>query len=286
VRVLWGRLAAAVSVFCVLVVPLVAGAVPAAAAPARPTCPANPAELAGQHVDAKGTRGSLVCADLRGAILDGVDLTQADMTGADAEGASFRRAMLVQAQFSGANLRGAHFENADMGQAQMDGVDARGAFFGNADLGQADLHTGDLRDADFVHASLVQADLKGTDLRGAHMYWTETIQADVSGARVRLTDAGVPQLSLLGILAGLILIVLSLVDLLRGRRSTLWWRPAVARLSAYAAVSLFLWLVGSSTAPQMFLVLWPFLVGAGLAVLSGFVRLLPARRRAMADDIW
>lgn len=268
------RLSGAVIAVLIVAVVVLPGAEPAGAAPLRaPACPSTRAQLAWQHVTSATGLPDLTCADLRNATFDGVDLVQANLAGADAQGASFRHAHLIQADFTGADLRGAHFEHAALGQAQLVGVDARGAFFGHADLGQTDLDSSDLRGADFVHASLIQADLSDTNLTGSKIYWTESIQADVSDARIRLTDPGTFQVSLLAVLGGLLALVRSIVEVLRGRGLGNWLRRGAVRLAAYAAACGFVWLVAGMLFPLQFIVVaYPVLIGAGLVFLSGLVR--------------
>ncbi|MFF5228187.1 pentapeptide repeat-containing protein [Dactylosporangium sp. NPDC000521] len=278
-----------------LIIAVLVGAAPAAAEPTRgPDCPETRAQLAGQHITSTEGLPDLTCADLHGAILDGLDLGQEDLSRIDAHGASFRGTDLVQATLTGANLRGARFDNADLTQAHLDIVDARDASFADADLGQADLpkadlrgadFTGaslsqadlpdaDLRGADFTGASLTQADLSGADLRGARTLFAGAIQADAEDAKVDILDPRTLQVALLAILIGLVLLVKSLINVLRGL--TPGDRPlkrGLARLAVYTVVSLMIWLPAGMVLPLMFVsVLYPWLVGALLVYLSGAVR--------------
>ncbi len=252
------------------------GAAPAGAEPTRgPDCPETRANLAGQHITTLEGLPDLTCADLHGAILDGLDLGQDDLSRIDAHGASFRNTDLVQATLTGANLRGARFDNAQLGQADLDLVDARDASFADADLGQANLTGSDLRGADFTGASLTQADLVKADLRGARTVFAEAIQADTEDAKVDVLDLGTLQASLLAVLIGLVLLVKSLIDVARGR--TPGGKPlhrGVSRLVIYAVVSVFVWFIaGMMLLPLMFIsVLYPLLVGALFVYLSGAVR--------------
>ncbi|MFG2044114.1 pentapeptide repeat-containing protein [Dactylosporangium sp. NPDC048998] len=248
---------------------------PAAAAPSRgPTCPETRADVAGLHFTDTAELPDLTCADLHGAVFDGLDMAQVSFAGADAHGASFRHTRLIQATFTGADLRDADFGHADLGQADLNDIDARGARFGHAYLGQADLSHADLRGADLLDASLVQADLTGADLRTARTFWTNSTQADLSGVRVDLTDPRNFQVGILALVAGLLILVRAVVAALRGRAGGagpigLTVLPAVGFLIAGG----FSCLMGSTMFPLLFVVVWyPLLGGAGLVLLGSLIR--------------
>jgi hypothetical protein len=265
-----------------------AGAAPVAAEPPTrgPDCPATRAQLAGQHITSLKDLPALACADLHDAIFDGVDLSQADLSGADAHGASFRKAELVQATLTGANLRGAHFDGADLTQADLDTVDARDASFADADLGQADLTGSDLRGADFTGATLIQTDLVKADLRGARTVLAVAIQADASDAKVDLFNPGTFQLPLLAVLIGLALLVKAVIDVMRGRTpGTRGLHRGLTRLGVYAIANVMAWLVvGLQLLPLMYItVFYPLLIGALLVYLSGAVRGYRPARFGPAD---
>ncbi|MEZ5815677.1 MAG: pentapeptide repeat-containing protein [Hyphomicrobiaceae bacterium] len=103
--------------------------------------------------------------DLRGAVLDRMDLRRADLAGADLDGASL----------AGADLRGARLGCADAGAWSAERgrtrhcLRARGADFTQARLAGADLSRADLVGARGVGAELVGAVLAGTDLSGADL---------------------------------------------------------------------------------------------------------------------
>ncbi|GAA3214029.1 hypothetical protein GCM10010532_040280 [Dactylosporangium siamense] len=281
------RLAHAMGALLIIATLALAGATPAGAAPTRgPDCPATRAQLAGQHITTLEGLPDLTCADLHGAILDGLDLGQADLSRVDAHGASFRNADLIQATLTGANLRGARFDGADLSQAELDTVDARDASFADADLSQADLTGADLRGADFTGASLTQAELVKADLRGARTVLAEAIQADTSDAKVDILDPGTFQASLLAVLVGLVLLVKALIDVARGRTpGGKAVHRGVSRLVVYAVVNVFAWFIaGMMLLPLMFIeVLYPVLVGALFVYLSGAVRGYRPARFGPAD---
>lgn len=72
-------------------------------------------------------RAKFVSADMRGVILDGArlieaDLTRADLAGASLQGADLRNAKLVNANLTGANLTGAQLSGADLRNAELSGA--------------------------------------------------------------------------------------------------------------------------------------------------------------------
>jgi uncharacterized protein YjbI with pentapeptide repeats len=249
-----------------------AAAAPAPVGPAGQTCPETRANLAGQHLTAADKLPDLTCADLHGAVLDGLDLTQVELRAADLRGASLRRADLGQATLTHADLRGARFEDADLSQADLDGTDARDASFAGADLTQADLTGADLRGADFITASMIQADLSDADLRGAKIWFTLSIQATTSGARVNLTDPRTFQLGLLGIVYGLYLCVRATIASSRGRGGRGSLRRGVVRAVLFAAIGGFAWLIVGMLLSLQFIVAGiPLLIGAALVFASGLL---------------
>ena len=93
--------------------------------------------------------------DLRGAILNEMNLEGADLSNSDLSGASLRRTNLEESFLCNIKLRGA---------------DLRGADLYKADLRGADLREADLREANLQSAYLRRIDLRGADLRGAEFY--------------------------------------------------------------------------------------------------------------------
>lgn len=80
-------------------------------------------------------RGSCPGANLRGADLRGLRLSEMNLSGADLTGANVSNAHLTFAKLDGANLTRTNFSNA-----QMYGVNLRGATIEGTNFGGADLH--------------------------------------------------------------------------------------------------------------------------------------------------
>jgi uncharacterized protein YjbI with pentapeptide repeats len=122
-------------------------------------------------------------ADLSGINLNGADFTDANLrftilTDADLEGAIFIGADLTNTGFNGANLKGADFRNQDLTKTILS----------NAALNSANLNGADLTGADLTKTSLNSADLIGADLTNARLSGNlnaaKFINANLSGANL------------------------------------------------------------------------------------------------------
>lgn len=170
--------------------------------PVQP-CPEQPVSLPGHHFTAseRTTQSDYRCADLHGAVFDGIDLAQSDLGRADLRGASLRHTDLTQADLSGARLNG----------------------------------------ADLSFADLTQADLTGADLRGASLWLAGSIQTETSGARIGIVERGVLQLGYALVVAAVIMLCLSVVRLARGirrpGRGSGRLRPGVARIGGLMLIT-------------------------------------------------
>jgi uncharacterized protein YjbI with pentapeptide repeats len=112
-----------------------------------------------------------------GTSYEDTDLVGADFTSADLRNASFfftnaREALFRRANLMGASLRGASFDDADFNRADMRSVDATAASFVGADLTLVDLTFADLTRADLTGALLHRA--KGLTT----VTWSNTICPD------------------------------------------------------------------------------------------------------------
>jgi WD40 repeat protein/3',5'-cyclic AMP phosphodiesterase CpdA len=99
--------------------------------------------------------------NLRGALLQGEDLSYRDLRQVDLSGADLTEARLVGANMSGGNLTEAKLVAARLDEANLSGAD--------------------LRDADLRSARLTRADLRGAHVTGSR--WTRAALIDVVGGQ-------------------------------------------------------------------------------------------------------
>ncbi|WP_128377120.1 pentapeptide repeat-containing protein [Streptomyces cavernae] len=125
-------------------------------------------QLAGKHLTQQDIDSdhTFRCADLRGADLAGLSLTQDDFTGADLSGADLHQADLTQAEWVGATLAKADLSHADLTQANVSQADLTGANLTGADLTQADLTGARLDGAALSGAQFTQAELDDATFEG------------------------------------------------------------------------------------------------------------------------
>jgi uncharacterized protein YjbI with pentapeptide repeats len=126
--------------------------------------------------------------DLRGRVIDGVDLCHARLEYARLDRCS-ARALVLQ----GARLDGVSMEGSVLASASLLGTTASGARFDHADLSGADLsgvrwEGASLRGAHMVRvrmprAHLLRCDLRDVDLTHADLYEVRLVGCEVSGAR-------------------------------------------------------------------------------------------------------
>jgi uncharacterized protein YjbI with pentapeptide repeats len=133
--------------------------------------------------------------DLRGAVLNEVDLRKADFTGALLNEANLQKAKLQNARLEGAQLQrahldgakldGANLERADLESAELESTQLQGADLYNAFLNDATLRFARLSGANLQVASLEGANLNGAQLQGAILSWARLGGADLSGAQLQ-----------------------------------------------------------------------------------------------------
>ncbi len=115
------------------------------------------------------------------AVLEGQDLSGAQMAGVNLSGASLRNVIL-----STANLRATILQS----------VDLRGSILTGADLSDGDLTSSNLRRADLSTAKLQNTRLAGTDLAGASLRGAKMEGTDLKGANLLDADIASTDLSM------------------------------------------------------------------------------------------
>lgn len=106
------------------------------------------------------------------------DMSGVDLTAARVRDGSFQRANLRGAVLAGVDGYRSRYVSASMVGARLDGGQFVEADFTKADLRGASLHNADLRRAKFFRANL-----RGADLSGAKIAGTDLLNADLSGAK-------------------------------------------------------------------------------------------------------
>lgn len=117
-------------------------------------------------------------------IMNGINLSQADMTRAFAQfryisGADLTGASLVEAQLWGTNFSSSKLAGADLSRACL-----RQAYLDNADLQHAELIMTDLSQACAMNAKLCRAKLREADLLYANLDSADLTEADLTDARI------------------------------------------------------------------------------------------------------
>jgi len=157
--------------------------------------------------------------NLRGAYLEGKDLTYMDLRDANFRSANLRGAKLWNANLNRADLSEAQLMDADLGHvtlreanlknARLNGATLRKTDFYKADLSGADLSgsnlemailmRANLRFANLCSAILVETDLRGADLTGCHVHGVSAWGVDLKGAKQQdlvITHALEPQITI------------------------------------------------------------------------------------------
>jgi hypothetical protein len=125
-----------------------------------------------REIDLTGTRFS-------GAVLRGVNLSEAHLSGAYFIGTN-----LIRANLSGVDLRRVILFKADLGAANLSGADLRRVHLGGVNLSGADLRGADLREARLWEANLSGANLSDADLRGASLTNSVFVRTRVDNAKI------------------------------------------------------------------------------------------------------
>jgi uncharacterized protein YjbI with pentapeptide repeats len=148
---------------------------------ARYPTPAIASET-GSHIDLRGA--ILIGGSLTQANFAGGDLQEANLSEADLRGADLREANLAGANLAGANLTEADLDGANLAGADLRQVNLRNTLFRNVYLSGANLSGSDLSGFDLSALNLNSATLIGTNLAEANLQQTQLIAANLAGANL------------------------------------------------------------------------------------------------------
>lgn len=142
------------------------------------------ANLVGATLDrVKLSNSALIKADLRGASLNLANLSHANLNGANLTKVQLERANLIQSDLSNTNLSSANLHEANLNKANLADAILDGAILTNTSLGNTNLTGAILIGANLRGATLSKANLTKADLSGADLY-----QVNLCGANLNKTD--------------------------------------------------------------------------------------------------
>lgn len=121
---------------------------------------------------------------------NGVDLSEANLSGAKLSGVNLSDANLSIVNLSGANLSEANLRNAKLNVARLSGANLSSAILNNASLNvtnliRADLSRAQLKGTSLIRAELIRADLSRADLLEANLTSADLREATLRQANLR-----------------------------------------------------------------------------------------------------
>jgi uncharacterized protein YjbI with pentapeptide repeats len=140
------------------------------------------------YANAQRQREAAWHANLRGALLYGGHLDDADLFRANLTEANLTAATLASANLSRADLTRAYLTDANLANATLVSARLIGAYLDGVNLGGAFLPRAELFGAVLIGANLTDADLTGVELTGANLHGAHLNGADLSGAHLSGAD--------------------------------------------------------------------------------------------------
>jgi uncharacterized protein YjbI with pentapeptide repeats len=149
-------------------------------------------------------------ANLEGADLKGVNLSETNLERARLEGANLERSFFISANLKAAILRNAnleriHLRGANLDRAVLTNASLRSAALYKVDLQNANLMGADLEGADLQSANLENANLEGANLKGVHLQKASLQSAFLRKANLEGAQVSKEQLATARSLEGAIL---------------------------------------------------------------------------------
>lgn len=126
--------------------------------------------------------------DLKGIVVEGLDLNKSNLKRADLRFAHLRGVKLERANLSVANLSAAHLEGAHLYRANLTEALLLRATLSKADLNEAHLEGAHLHRVNLEEADLTGAHLAGARLDSAHLRGVKLERANLRGAHLFAAD--------------------------------------------------------------------------------------------------
>ncbi|MCB1455830.1 MAG: pentapeptide repeat-containing protein [Nitratireductor sp.] len=131
--------------------------------------------------------------DLRNALFEKTDFSKATLVRSmldqsRAAGANFEKAVGFRTSFAGTNLAGSNFVKSEMQRADFTGADLSNVDFQKSELGRASFSKANIEGTGFRYANLARADFRDAvfqssiDFTGAYLYRTRLENVDMSKA--------------------------------------------------------------------------------------------------------
>lgn len=120
--------------------------------------------------------------DLSGANLFGVDFTSTDLRNSNLLAANLEKATLVRASLAGSTAKGARFDRIEAYRTDFSGMDAQGAVFASAEMQRSNFQDANLANVDFTKAELGRAQFHDADISGTRFSSANLARADFRGA--------------------------------------------------------------------------------------------------------
>jgi len=121
-------------------------------------------------------------SDLSGANLGEADFSMTNLSDSSLAGANFEKANLMRTWFNGANIEKANFTRVEAYRSSFANAAAAGAVFSGAELERADFSGARLTGANFEKAELGRANFDGATLTGTRFPLANLSRADLTSA--------------------------------------------------------------------------------------------------------
>ncbi len=133
------------------------------------------------------------CIDLRGRVLDNIDLSncyleQVDFSGASLRNANLRGAILARATLSKADLSGADLSGANLGGIRAHGANFTQALFRDCKMSLSDFTRANLSHSTMENVETLEIVIDHADFSQAHIKKLKLIELDIKGTRFHAAE--------------------------------------------------------------------------------------------------